>query len=256
MSISQGKPTDHFNAEEWDRIYTARKGSGVVFRRGVELADEISSRLSRPGERWLDIGCGTGHLAAKLSRSGRLVTGVDHDPVMIEYAARMFLNDPATDQLSFVAADACHLPLGDESVDGVVATSLAGCLSFPAQFFQEVYRVLRRGGYAIMTFTNRASVLLKINSYIRRIAPKTGRLNDAAFSFRLYRSDRVAEDLKKIGLTAVEVRYYNFFLNCGDWSLPSGRLAARMEGLNRYKIRRRLGRNFIIVAQKTSTVST
>ena len=37
-----------------------------------------------------------------------------------------------------------------------------------------------------MTFTNRQSLLLKINSYFRNIMPSTGELKDNNFSFHLY----------------------------------------------------------------------
>jgi ubiquinone/menaquinone biosynthesis C-methylase UbiE len=250
MSAKWLKPVDHFDVEQWDRVYTTRAGGDFVFRRGVELAKEISYRVSSPGEVWLDVGCGTGHLAAMLSRTGRSVIGVDHDPTMIDYAKRRFLNEHSTNELNFIAADAYNLPFGNETVDGVVATSLAGCLSFPERFFQETYRVLCRGGYAVMTFTNRDSSLLKINSYLRKIMPPTGGLKDNNFSFRLYQDKRLAKDLKRNGFTVIEVSYYSFFLNWGDRLLPPASWAVRAESLKNSKIQRRLGRNFIVLMQK------
>jgi ubiquinone/menaquinone biosynthesis C-methylase UbiE len=245
------KPVDHFDAAQWERVYTAGTGGDFVFRRGVELAEQICSELSSPGQVWVDVGCGTGHLAAGLSRAGRSVIGVDHDPAMTDYAKKRFLNEASMHSLQFITADACRLPFGDETVDGVAATSLAGCLLSPERFFEEAYRVLRRGGFAVMTFTNRASLLLKLNSYLRRIMPPTGELNDNNFSFRLYHDNHVVRDFKKTGFKVMEVRYYNFFLNWGDRLLGPASLTLGAEGLDTYKIRRRLGRNFIVVGKKT-----
>jgi len=176
--------------------------------------------------------------------------GVDHDPAMIDCAKKRYINKCSTDKLNFITADAYHLPFDDATVDGVMATSLTGCLSFPDKFFREIYRVLRQGGFAVMTFTNRQSLLLKINSYFRNIMPSTGELKDHNFSFHLYEQQQVKKDLEKIGFAVVQVYYYNFFLNWGDRLLPPRSWAVRLESQKNFKIQRRLGRNFIIKAQK------
>jgi SAM-dependent methyltransferase len=41
---------------------------------------------ARPGERVLDVGCGTGHQAAELAAQGAVVTGVDTDAAMLDVA--------------------------------------------------------------------------------------------------------------------------------------------------------------------------
>ena len=250
MPIEQIKPDDHFDPEQWERVYTDHAGGDFIFRRGVELAEEISCRVSSPDQLWLDVGCGTGNLVSSLSRKGQTVIGIDHDPAMIEYAKNRFLNEQTADKLKFTTADACHLPFEDETINGITAVSLTGCLTSVNEFFQEIHRVLRQGGFAVMTFTNRTSLLLKINSYLCNIITPTGRLRDKNFSFRLYNDENVIEDFNKAGFTVIEIRYYNFLLNWGDWLLPPAFLAMYMEGLKCPKIRRRLGRNFIILAQK------
>lgn len=250
LPAGQGKPADRFDAEQWDRVYLTRTGGSFVFRRGVELTGDIISGISSPGELWLDIGCGTGHLAAALSRSGLSAIGIDHDLEMIDYAKRRFLNADSTESLKFAAADAYHLPFDDGTVDGIAATSLVGCLSDANAFFQEVYRVLRRGGYCVITFSNRDSCLHRINAAIRKLTSHTETLNGSNFSFRLYRYGHVEKDLQRIGFTVVEVRYYNFILNWKDRLLPSENTAIRLERLNDSNIWRRLGRNFIVLAQK------
>jgi SAM-dependent methyltransferase len=53
----------------------------------TELHDAIIERLDpQPGERWLDVGCGTGRLAELAAQRGANVTGVDLSPVLIETA--------------------------------------------------------------------------------------------------------------------------------------------------------------------------
>jgi 2-polyprenyl-3-methyl-5-hydroxy-6-metoxy-1,4-benzoquinol methylase len=40
----------------------------------------------RPGERVLDLGCGTGHLTARIAETGADVVGIDASAEMVEQA--------------------------------------------------------------------------------------------------------------------------------------------------------------------------
>jgi ubiquinone/menaquinone biosynthesis C-methylase UbiE len=252
MSDESFKPTDVFDPKLWRSVYdnNHKNDSAFVFRRGAEIVFNIISGLARPGQFWLDIGCGTGDLAAKLSQKGLSVIGVDHDPAMLAVANKRFLANPSAKNLKFVHANAANLPFDDETVDGITAVSLAGCLSSPDEFFRQAHRILRKGGFAVITFTNRDSFLLKINRYMRQIAPKTRKSPLDSLLIRLYRPARVIEVLQNTSFKMVDVKFYNFFLNPANRLIPSESFALYLEGLGKYKIARRLGRNFIIVAQK------
>ena len=50
----------------------------------VELLDP------QPGERILDLGCGTGRLAAEIAARGAAVVGLDRDSAMLEVARAQF----------------------------------------------------------------------------------------------------------------------------------------------------------------------
>ncbi|HEY2933989.1 MAG TPA: methyltransferase domain-containing protein [Acidobacteriota bacterium] len=54
-----------------------------VFERGLEV---VSLLDPRPGERILDVGCGTGHLTHQISKAGARVVGLDHSPAMLAAA--------------------------------------------------------------------------------------------------------------------------------------------------------------------------
>ena len=58
----------------------------------------------KPGERILDVGCGTGRLTAEIAHSGASVLGVDNSPAMVAQARGNF------PELSFETQDACYLP--------------------------------------------------------------------------------------------------------------------------------------------------
>ena len=100
---------------------------------------------------------GPGHATALLANGENRIVGADADPHML-YAAHK-----RDDELELVAAHAESLPFASETLHGVVAISLTGCLAAPELCFSEICRVLRPNGTAVITFTNRASWLLRLN---------------------------------------------------------------------------------------------
>jgi ubiquinone/menaquinone biosynthesis C-methylase UbiE len=226
---------DRFDAEEWSAVYESEKkdAKSFVFYHGAELVQNACLRQSRRGELWIDVGCGTGHVAANLCDRGLLVTGIDHDPNMVAFANRRF---PA---LKFLTASADHLPFDNKSVDGVLATSVMGCLACPESFYQEAHRVLRHSGTMVLTFTNQSSWLLRMS----------GRL-PATEKYHLYNSSEIAKDLRRHGFEVLQLCYYNFFLNFSNKTIPPVSLALGAECLGRFNWSRFLGRNFFVVAQK------
>ena len=74
--------------EGWDtRAYD--RDFAFVSAYGAELLDWLDAQA---GETILDLGCGTGELAAKIAGTGATVIGIDSDPAMID-AARQRLPD-------------------------------------------------------------------------------------------------------------------------------------------------------------------
>ena len=87
-------------ADRWDSALYEDRHS-FVWEHGAELIDLLDPK---PGERVLDLGCGTGHLTARIAERGAVVTGLDASVSMIAQARQ---NYP---KLKFVLADARGLP--------------------------------------------------------------------------------------------------------------------------------------------------
>ena len=66
----------------WDAVGYDERFSFVTTY-GQALVEQLDPR---PGERILDLGCGTGHLTAEIASSGAMVEGVDADPPMLQRA--------------------------------------------------------------------------------------------------------------------------------------------------------------------------
>jgi len=64
---------------DWNaNLYDAKHA--FVWKFGADLLPLLAPR---PGERILDIGCGTGHLMAQIAESGGQVVGVDRSQEMV-----------------------------------------------------------------------------------------------------------------------------------------------------------------------------
>jgi SAM-dependent methyltransferase len=98
----------------------------------------------RPGERWLDAGCGTGAVALRAARAGADVVGSDLAPGLIETAKKRAEEEGLN--VTFEVGDAEALPYEDGSFD-VVASSV-GVIFAPdhAAIASELARVCRPGG--------------------------------------------------------------------------------------------------------------
>ncbi|REF99852.1 methyltransferase family protein [Asanoa ferruginea] len=96
------------------------------------------------GQRWLDVGCGTGALSgAVLDAAAPVeVTGVDSSPAFVTAAAER-VADP---RARFRVADASALPLSDGEVDVAVSGLALNFVSEPGRAVQEMARVTAPGG--------------------------------------------------------------------------------------------------------------
>lgn len=99
-----------------------------------------------PGERVLDLGCGTGHHAAELTAAGAVVVGLDADASMLDVARA------AHPEVSFVEGDAQSLDVGrlqaaaGGAYDAVFSNAALHWLPRQDDVMSGVRRVLRPGG--------------------------------------------------------------------------------------------------------------
>ena len=99
----------------------------------------------------LNVGGSAGIIDNYLARHFDSVTGVDIDTPAIEHAARSF----SRDNLRFHVADALNLPFRDESFDVVICSHVYEHVPDPQRMFDEIFRVLRKGGICYFSAGNR-----------------------------------------------------------------------------------------------------
>jgi ubiquinone/menaquinone biosynthesis C-methylase UbiE len=242
-----------FIPEEWDRVYQSDgRTDRLVFAHGADRVVEACAELLTKDMLVVDAGCGSGRVSSRLASLGLRVLAVDRDPAMARFAKRRLADKFDASVPSLVVADAVALPLSDAACDVVVAVSLVGCLPGLQGFLAEVHRVLRPGGLAIMTFSNRQSLLIRINTLLQRLRNRTRK---SAFAYNLYRHDDVARLLADFGFSLHRLRFYNVFLALGRHVVPPMRVAEMLERRLWTSVAARLARNFLFVAEKKSAES-
>jgi SAM-dependent methyltransferase len=97
-----------------------------------------------PGQRVLDVGCGTGVVAVTAARQGAKVSGLDLTPSLLE-RARENAGIAGVD-IEFVEGDAEALPYPDASFDIVLSQFGHMFAPRPAVAVKEMLRVLKSGG--------------------------------------------------------------------------------------------------------------
>lgn len=118
----------------------------------------------KPGERILDLGCGTGRLTEKIAESGAEVVGLDASPEMIGQARQ---NYP---QLKFVLRDAAAMDFHQE-FDAVFSNAALHWMTNASEVAAAIARALRNGGRIVAELGGHGNIA-QIMHAIEEVLPK------------------------------------------------------------------------------------
>lgn len=161
-----------------------------AWRRATIDAAEI-----RPGDRVLDVACGTGAFSRAFAEAvapGGLVCGLDASQTMLERAASA--ERPAN--LGYVRGDAMALPFSRESFDAVCCFAALYLIEDPWRAIDELVRVLAPNG--------RIALLASVHRGPLPIAPARSAMRSLT-GVRLFSREELADGLRERGLTRVRV---------------------------------------------------
>ncbi|MFN8445756.1 MAG: class I SAM-dependent methyltransferase [Caldilineaceae bacterium] len=146
-SVSRPVPTDELTVRT---KATWMAGDFGKIAKSYEVgASEFIARLNfRPGERVLDVACGTGNLTIPAARSGAKVTGIDIAPNLVEQAQAWAHNEGLA--IRFEEGNVEQMPYSDGSFDAVVSMFGAMFAPRPEATATELMRVCRSGGRVVM----------------------------------------------------------------------------------------------------------
>jgi SAM-dependent methyltransferase len=118
-------------------------------------------RLDRPAQtKVMDFGCGIGSIVDDLLSLGYDAYGCDLKPYWLE--------NPRADieRLAAISSTPYQLPFGDNLFDVVVSTSVLEHAQNKKECFQEIYRILRTGGYSMHLFPAKWYLPLEPHIYV------------------------------------------------------------------------------------------
>lgn len=116
-----------------------------IARQNVVMAEALCTALDpHPGQRVLDVACGSGTAALVVARRYCDVTGIDYVPALIDRARRRAQADGYP--IDFRVADAQELPFPDATFDTVMSVYGVQFAPDQGQAARELLRVCRPGG--------------------------------------------------------------------------------------------------------------
>ena len=149
-------------AQTWDPdLYRDR--ASFVHRMASDLLELLAPR---PGERVLDLGCGTGELTAQIARAGAKVVGVDSSPAMIQQARRAF--PEATFQVG--SGEALSF---DREFDAVFSNAALHWMRRADATAQGIAGALRPGGRLVAEFGGKGCIATVCQA-LEEVLPRFG----------------------------------------------------------------------------------
>jgi ubiquinone/menaquinone biosynthesis C-methylase UbiE len=145
------------SASYWKEIYSDDRLLPTIYQDRHNTALRWVTKLGlHANARILEAGCGAGLITISMARNGYEVDAIDAATSMIEIARRDVVARGLQHRVRLHLADVHALPFKSETFDLVIAIGLIPWLHSERIAVQEMHRVLKRGGYLLVTADNNA----------------------------------------------------------------------------------------------------
>jgi len=111
----------------------------------IQLYHHVATAVNLTDKDVLEVGSGRGGGSSYIKRylNPKTMTGIDYSKNAVKFSNKHH----SVEGLSFLHDDAENLSLASESVDAIVNVESSHCYGSMKKFVEQVYRVLRPGGY-------------------------------------------------------------------------------------------------------------
>lgn len=179
-------------AVEYDSWYQTKLGAFVD---QVETKAVFDLFQPQPGEKILDLGCGTGNFSIKLAQKGCQVTGIDISETMLERAAEK-ANKLDLD-INFIKTDALNLEFEANHFDSVFSMAALEFIEDLKKAVQEMKRVVKPGGKILLG-------TIRKESDWGRLYQKQAQKEKSVFGHATFREPEELEKLDKNNLIQIK----------------------------------------------------
>jgi ubiquinone/menaquinone biosynthesis C-methylase UbiE len=196
--------------DRWASSYERDRRSRFNARPQQEALAALSLR---PGDHFLDVGCGTGAAVRQAASTAERAVGLDISERMIARAKELAADVPGSD---FVVGDSERLPFPDAAFTAILCTASFHHYPDPVRALSEMARVLTADGRLVIADgTADLRVVRIVDWFLRRFDQS---------HVRLYRTSEMVAFLSQSGFADPTVRY---LFDGGYAILRARRTAAR-----------------------------
>jgi SAM-dependent methyltransferase len=159
----------------------------------------VAVAAPQPGERVLDVGCGTGNAAILAAERGAVVVGVDPAPRLLDVARADAA--AAGHQIEFLLGDAAALPVPAGSFDVIVSVFAAVFAPDPDAALARMLAALAPGGRIVMSAWIPGNPISRMNQMVMGALGEVSGKPPAAVGVAWHDVDQVTVLAAPYGLT-------------------------------------------------------
>jgi 2-polyprenyl-3-methyl-5-hydroxy-6-metoxy-1,4-benzoquinol methylase len=146
----------HSRVTQWRDVYEQEGVEGAIYRKRLDIVLRWIDELSIPmGQKVLEIGCGAGRCTVALAQRGYLIHAMDSVEGMLNSTQAHAIEAGVSSSVTTSSGDAHNLAFRDGSFGLVLAIGVIPYLHFPQKALREMARVIRPGGFLLVTAGNR-----------------------------------------------------------------------------------------------------
>ena len=186
------------DAPRWNPALYDEKHS-FVWKFGADLIDLLAPKQR---ERILDLGCGTGHLTARIAALGAEVIGIDASAEMIAQAQKNYPD------LRFEARDARDFEF-NEPFDAVFSNAALHWIKPPERVIACIAQALKPGGRFVAEFGGKGNIERTVGAIEAACAAVGSPLAQSAIPWYFPSIGEYASLLEKQGLMTTDASLFN-----------------------------------------------
>jgi len=165
----------------------------------------------------IDVGCAQGNFTLTLAEIGYNIYGIDLRLSFIAYAKLKMSTTKEKSFTEWIVADAKKLPFQGNSTDCILLLEILEHTTTPEKMVEEAYRILKRGGYLIVSTVNQKRIRMSArpSSYFcfkekitKNVActtsDSTAKGNEHVFEFQMMELLRL---LRKFNFAIVNIKW-------------------------------------------------